>query len=90
MGKSPQTLDGKALKNRENRLRLASARQGIRLVKLPRAGTYLLRVEGSEGACLGPPGCKLMVPQLSIGMAEQIIRDRQRQPAPVTQLDDYR
>jgi len=44
MGKSPETVSAKVLKNRENKIRRVAARQGIKLVKLHRdsSGMYLL------------------------------------------------
>jgi len=50
MGKTPETLDGKLLKVRENKLRRLAARQGAKVTKLWKHGDmYLLCIGWGSG-----------------------------------------
>lgn len=74
VGKSPETLDGKLLKVRENKLRRVAAKQGIKVVKMWQDGTYLM-FQGSRSIVpLEKRGAGM-----TLAEAEQLLADRQRQ-----------
>ncbi len=86
MGKSPGTVAGSIVKNRENKLRRIAASKGMRLVKYPRdshgrpyALAYRIPVPdpyfGRAGrTCWAPPGSKLVEKKMTLDEVEQLLR----------------
>ena len=75
MGKTPETLDGKLLKVRENKLRRTAAKQGVKVAKLWQHGRYLLF---ENHHALGTPQHR--GGGFTLAEAEQFLADRQRRP----------
>jgi hypothetical protein len=78
MGKSPETVPAKLLKVRENKLRLAASRQGLRLVKLHRDGVRYALDRG-RGDWWAPPGSRALGYTMTLDEVAQILRDRMSQ-----------
>lgn len=84
MGKTPETLDGKLLKVRENKVRRNAAKQGLALVKLWRhTGTYMLFADHNtpRGRSLGKSGAAAVSSadsQMTLAEVEAALEARQR------------
>ena len=91
MGKSPETTDGKVLKNRENKVRRTAARQGVCLVKLHRdgRGLYLLfdtdNLGTRHGQMVSKSGGNTQSGNnaMTLDEAAEALTARQRRPPPL-------
>jgi hypothetical protein len=81
VGKSPETVPAKVLKNRENKIRRDAARQDLRLVKLHRDGLghYLLFVASGRGLSIAKDGSSNRVGNNQLTLDEVVAALRLRQ-----------